>query len=38
RGWPEPAIDQVLFGNPLRFLGQNPRFRLPETEAPSEPR
>ena len=28
RGWTADAIDQVIFGNPLRFLSQSPRFRV----------
>ena len=28
RGHPQPAIDQLLFGNPARFLGQSPRFHI----------
>jgi predicted metal-dependent TIM-barrel fold hydrolase len=30
RGHSEAAIDQLIYGNPLRFLGQNPKFRLEE--------
>jgi hypothetical protein len=28
RGHPADVIDGVIYGNPLRFLGQNPRFKL----------
>lgn len=28
RGWTAEAVDRVLYGNPLRFLSQTPRFRL----------
>jgi hypothetical protein len=28
RGWTEAQADAVAFGNPLRFMSQNPRFRL----------
>jgi hypothetical protein len=27
RGWSAEAIDQVIYRNPVQFLGQNPRFR-----------
>jgi predicted metal-dependent TIM-barrel fold hydrolase len=29
RGHSEAAIDDLIYGNPLRFLSQSPRFRLP---------
>lgn len=29
RGWSADAIDQVIYRNPLKFLSQTPRFRLP---------
>src|SRR5438105_644381 len=28
RGWTEERADAVVFGNPLRFMSQNPRFRI----------
>jgi len=28
RGHSEAAIDQLIYGNPLRFLGQNPKFQV----------
>jgi len=28
RGWTEERTDAVIFGNPLRFMSQNPRFRI----------
>lgn len=28
RGWNEARADAVAFGNPLRFMSQNPRFRI----------
>jgi len=28
RGWPASAVDRVIYQNPLRFLSQNPRFKL----------
>ena len=28
RGWAEERADAVAFGNPLRFMSQNPRFRI----------
>jgi predicted metal-dependent TIM-barrel fold hydrolase len=28
RGWTADAIDQVIYQNPVRFLQQNPKFRL----------
>ena len=28
RGWTEEHADAVVFGNPLRFMSQNPRFRI----------
>ena len=28
RGWTEERADAVAFGNPMRFMSQNPRFRL----------
>jgi predicted metal-dependent TIM-barrel fold hydrolase len=30
RGWSAEAIDRVIYQNPVRFLSQNPRFRLGE--------
>ena len=33
RGHSEAAIDRLIYGNPLRFLGQNPKFKL-EDDAP----
>jgi hypothetical protein len=29
RRHPEPLVQQVIFENPARFLGQSPRFVLP---------
>jgi hypothetical protein len=29
RGWAEAAIDRVIYQNPVRFLSQSPKFRLP---------
>lgn len=29
RGWGAAAIDQVIYGNPIRFLSQCPKFKLP---------
>jgi predicted metal-dependent TIM-barrel fold hydrolase len=29
RGYSASSIDHLIFGNPLRFLSQNPRFKLP---------
>lgn len=29
RGWPESAIDRVIYQNPVQFLSQCPKFRLP---------
>jgi hypothetical protein len=29
RGYSAESIDHLIFGNPLRFLSQNPRFKLP---------
>ena len=29
RGWTADAIDQVIYGNPLKFLSQSPKFRTP---------
>jgi predicted metal-dependent TIM-barrel fold hydrolase len=29
RRHPETLIHQVIFDNPLKFLGQSPKFRLP---------
>jgi predicted metal-dependent TIM-barrel fold hydrolase len=31
RGHSADAIDRLIYGNPLQFLSQNPRFRLEET-------
>jgi predicted metal-dependent TIM-barrel fold hydrolase len=28
RGWAEERTDAVVYGNPLRFMSQNPRFRI----------
>jgi hypothetical protein len=28
RGWADKRTDAVIFGNPLRFMSQNPRFRI----------
>jgi predicted metal-dependent TIM-barrel fold hydrolase len=28
RGWPADSIDRVIYGNPVRFLSQCPRFTL----------
>ncbi|MFM1769077.1 MAG: hypothetical protein RJA22_1606 [Verrucomicrobiota bacterium] len=28
RGWTAAQVDEVIYQNPLRFLGQNPRFQL----------
>ena len=28
RGWTAEAIDRVVYQNPVRFLSQNPRFKL----------
>jgi hypothetical protein len=30
RGWSAESIDRVIYQNPVRFLSQNPRFRLAE--------
>lgn len=30
RGWAREAIDRVIYQNPVRFLSQCPRFRIPE--------
>jgi hypothetical protein len=30
RGHSEAAIDRLIYGNPLRFLSQNPKFRIDE--------
>jgi hypothetical protein len=30
RGHGEAAIDRLIYGNPLQFLSQNPKFRLDE--------
>ena len=30
RGWSREAIDRVIYRNPVQFLGQCPRFGLPE--------
>ena len=30
RGHSEAAIDRLIYGNPLQFLGQNPKFRIDE--------
>jgi predicted metal-dependent TIM-barrel fold hydrolase len=32
RGHSEAAIDRLIYGNPLQFLSQNPRFRLDEVD------
>jgi hypothetical protein len=29
RGWSAEKIDSVTYGNPVRFLSQTPRFKLP---------
>jgi hypothetical protein len=35
RGWSAAAVDRVLYQNPLQFLSQSPRFKLPAAaEAP----
>jgi predicted metal-dependent TIM-barrel fold hydrolase len=31
RGHGEAVIDQLIYGNPLRFLGQNPKFQVEKT-------
>ena len=31
RGHSETAIDRLIYGNPLRFLGQNPKFQVEKT-------
>ena len=28
RGWTDDHTDAVVYGNPLRFMSQNPRFRI----------
>jgi predicted metal-dependent TIM-barrel fold hydrolase len=28
RGWTEQHADAVVYGNPLRFMSQNPRFHI----------
>jgi predicted metal-dependent TIM-barrel fold hydrolase len=33
RGHSEVAIDKLIYGNPLRFLGQSKNFKIPETQA-----
>ncbi len=33
RGWTPRAIDDVIFGNPVRFMKQSPRFRIAELES-----
>jgi hypothetical protein len=31
RGHAEAAIRKIVLENPIRFLGQNPKFRVPES-------
>jgi predicted metal-dependent TIM-barrel fold hydrolase len=28
RGWTAERIDSVIYGNPIRFMGQCPKFKL----------
>jgi predicted metal-dependent TIM-barrel fold hydrolase len=30
RGWTAEAVDRVVYQNPVKFLSQSPRFRIPE--------
>jgi predicted metal-dependent TIM-barrel fold hydrolase len=29
RGWTAEQIDSVIYGNPIRFMGQSPKFKVP---------
>ena len=31
RGWTAEAIDKVVYQNPMKFMGQSPKFRLPRS-------
>jgi len=35
RGHSETAIDQLIYGNPFRFLSQNPKFQIVEGQTPA---
>ena len=28
RGWTPDRIESVIYGNPMRFMSQNPRFKI----------
>jgi hypothetical protein len=34
RGWTAEQIDDVIYQNPIRFMGQSPKFKAPGSSLP----